>query len=37
MAMSPAAAADSKEKRRIISAAPMSISNIQETTMMALM
>ena len=37
MAMAPAAAADSKEKKRIISAAPMSISNIQETTMMALM
>jgi len=35
MAMAPAAAADSK-KKRIISAAPMSISNIQETTMMAL-
>jgi len=36
MAMPPAAAADSKEKKRIITAAPMSISNIQETTMMAL-
>ena len=36
MAMAPAAAADSKEKKRIITAAPMSISNIQETTMMAL-